>query len=78
MPGTITNGTGATVNGWTVAFALASGQTLGTFWDATLNVGAGNRVTAVARAPGPCPREARGVMLSAPWQPLRSPAPRRA
>lgn len=47
---TITNGTGATVNGWTVAFTLASGQTLGTFWDATLSVGAGNRVTAVARS----------------------------
>jgi hypothetical protein len=28
--------------------------------------------------PGPCRRGARGVMLSAPWQPLRSPAPCRA
>ena len=46
---TITNGTASTVNGWTVAFTLASGQTLGTFWDATLSTGAGNRVTAVAR-----------------------------
>jgi hypothetical protein len=46
---TITNGTSATVDDWTVAFTLASGQTLGTFWDATLSVGAGNRVTAVAR-----------------------------
>ena len=46
---TITNGTSATVDNWTVAFTLASGQTLGTFWDATLGVGAGNRVTAVAR-----------------------------
>jgi chitinase len=26
---TITNGTGATVNGWTVAFTLASGRTSG-------------------------------------------------
>jgi chitinase len=47
---TITNGTAATVNNWTVAFTLASGQTLGTFWDASLSVGAGNRVTAVARS----------------------------
>jgi chitinase len=47
---TITNGTAATVNNWTVAFTLASGQTLGTFWDAILSVGAGNRVTAVARS----------------------------
>jgi chitinase len=47
---TITNGTDATVNGWTVAFTLASGQALGTFWDALLTTGAGNRVTAVARS----------------------------
>jgi chitinase len=47
---TIANGTDATVNGWTVAFTLGSGQTLGTFWDASLTVGAGNRVTAVAKS----------------------------
>jgi hypothetical protein len=33
---TITNDTGATVNGWTLAFGLPSTAKLGTFWDATI------------------------------------------
>ncbi|MCM0675877.1 cellulose binding domain-containing protein [Micromonospora phytophila] len=33
---TITNGGGATINGWTVTFDLPAGTTLGTYWDALL------------------------------------------
>jgi Cellulose binding domain/Fibronectin type III domain len=33
---TITNGTSSTIDGWTVAFDLPAGATIGTFWDATL------------------------------------------
>jgi chitinase len=45
---TITNGTPTTITGWTVAFTLATGQTLGTFWDAQLTP-QGSRVTATNR-----------------------------
>jgi chitinase len=47
---TITNNTDTTIPTWTVAFTLPPGQTLGTFWDATLTTSPGNRVTATARS----------------------------
>ena len=39
---TITNGTGATIAGWTVAFDLPSGSSVGSYWDALLT-SSGNR-----------------------------------
>ncbi|GAA4442222.1 cellulase family glycosylhydrolase [Phytohabitans houttuyneae] len=41
---TITNGTGSTVNGWTVAFDLPAGSGVGSYWDALLT-SSGNRHT---------------------------------
>jgi hypothetical protein len=38
---TITNGTGATVNGWQLAFGLPSTAKLGSFWDATITTSGG-------------------------------------
>lgn len=38
---TITNGTGATVNGWQLVFGLPSTAKLGSFWDATVTTAGG-------------------------------------
>jgi hypothetical protein len=38
---TITNGTGAAVNGWQLAFGLPSTAKLGSFWDATITTSGG-------------------------------------
>ncbi|MFI5893025.1 cellulose binding domain-containing protein [Actinoplanes sp. NPDC051513] len=38
---TITNGTGATVNGWQLVFGLPSTAKLGSFWDATITTSGG-------------------------------------
>ncbi|MFF5295352.1 cellulose binding domain-containing protein [Paractinoplanes globisporus] len=38
---TITNGTGATVNGWQLVFGLPSTAKLGSFWDATVTTSGG-------------------------------------
>src|SRR5437773_5567091 len=45
---TIANGTGATINSWTVAFDLPAGLTFGSYWDATVTV-SGQHVVAKAR-----------------------------
>ncbi|MEV6845245.1 cellulose binding domain-containing protein [Actinoplanes sp. NPDC051411] len=55
---TITNNTGATVNGWTLAFGLPSSAKLGSFWDATITT-AGS--TETARNPGYAPTVAPGA-----------------
>jgi hypothetical protein len=55
---TITNNTGATVNGWTLAFGLPSSAKLGSFWDATITT-AGS--TETAKNPGYAPTIASGA-----------------
>ena len=42
---TITNGSSSTVSSWTVTFTLASGLTMGTYWDALITT-SGQTVTA--------------------------------
>ncbi|WP_246492058.1 cellulose binding domain-containing protein [Actinomadura alba] len=39
---TITNGTNSTITGWRVEFDLASGTTIGTYWDALLTTSGGH------------------------------------
>ena len=46
---TITNGGGATVNGWSLSFDLPSGTTVGTYWDALLT-SSGQRYTFTNRS----------------------------
>ncbi|PWR12503.1 cellulose-binding protein, partial [Micromonospora acroterricola] len=46
---TITNGGGSTINGWSLAFDLPSGTTLGSYWDALLS-SAGQRHTFTNRS----------------------------
>ncbi|GIJ78192.1 Chitinase [Micromonospora phaseoli] len=46
---TITNGGGATVNGWSLAFDLPAGTTVGTYWDALLT-SSGQRYTFTNRS----------------------------
>lgn len=58
---TITNNTGATVNGWTLAFGLPSSAKLGSFWDATITT-AGSVET--AKNPGYAPTIAPGASAS--------------
>jgi cellulose binding protein with CBM2 domain len=55
---TITNNTGATVNGWTLAFGLPSSAKLGSFWDATITT-AGS--TETAKNPSYAPTIASGA-----------------
>jgi Cellulose binding domain len=45
---TITNGSASTLTGWTVAFDLPAGLTMGTYWDALVSTG-GQHVTATNR-----------------------------
>ncbi len=45
---TITNGTASSISGWTVAFELPSGLTLGTYWDSLMST-SGQHVTAKNR-----------------------------
>lgn len=45
---TITNGSTATVNTWSVQFDLAAGHTMGTYWDALIST-SGQHVTALNR-----------------------------
>ncbi|GAA1795815.1 chitinase [Planosporangium flavigriseum] len=45
---TITNTSGATLNGWTLTFDLPAGTTLGSYWDALIT-SSGNRYTAKNR-----------------------------
>lgn len=45
---TITNGTASTVGGWTVAFTLPAGLSLGTYWDALMTT-SGQQVSATNR-----------------------------
>jgi hypothetical protein len=55
---TITNNTGATVNGWTLAFGLPSSAKLGSFWDATITTAG---TTETAKNPGYAPTIASGA-----------------
>jgi hypothetical protein len=45
---TITNGTASSISGWTIAFDLPSGLTLGTYWDSLMST-SGQHVTAKNR-----------------------------
>ncbi|GAA2650308.1 glycoside hydrolase family 18 protein [Paractinoplanes durhamensis] len=55
---TITNGTGAAVSGWQLAFGLPSTAKLGSFWDATVTVSGS---TATAKNPSWAPTIAAGA-----------------
>ena len=55
---TITNGTGAAVNGWQLAFGLPSSAKLGSFWDAVIITSGG---VSTAKNPGYAPTIAAGA-----------------